>query len=212
MLTLYITRHGETEWNIQKRMQGWKDSELTVNGRRNAELLGKRMKEVDFEAIYASSSKRTETTANLIKGDKDIPIILDDNLKEIHMGKWEGETFSVIKDKYPIEFHSFWNTPHLYDSIDGEHFDDLKKRVLKSLTSIRDNHRSGNILIVTHSVVIKTLLAHFKKLPLEKLWDPPFIHDTSLTIVECIEQDYFIVMEGDITHRVIETVGGVKNE
>ncbi|WP_338484616.1 histidine phosphatase family protein [Alkalicoccus halolimnae] len=66
---------------------------------------------------------------------------------------------------------------------------------MKSITLIQEKHSSGSILIVTHSVVIKTLCAHFKNLPLGKLWEPPFIHATSLTIVELIEKESSIVME-----------------
>jgi broad specificity phosphatase PhoE len=201
LLTLYITRHGETEWNTQKKMQGWSDSELTKNGKRNAVLLGNRVREINFDAIYSSPSKRAKITAELIKDDRDIPIIIDDNLMEINMGKWEGQAVSFIKEKYPDEFHSFWNAPHLYNSLNGESFDELKNRVLKSITSIQEKHSSGSILIVTHSVVIKTLCAYFKNLPLDKLWEPPFIHDTSLTIVELIEKESNIVMEGDLKHR-----------
>ncbi|WP_281285272.1 histidine phosphatase family protein [Alkalicoccus halolimnae] len=129
MLTLYITRHGETEWDTQRKMQGWSDSELTKNGKRNAVLLGNRVKEINFDAIYSSPSKRTKTTAELNKGDRDIPVIIDDNLMEINMGKWEGQTVSFIREKYPDEFHSFWNVLHLYNSLNGESFDELKSRV-----------------------------------------------------------------------------------
>lgn len=86
LLNLYITGHGETEWNIHKRMQGWSDSSLTENGRTNAKALGNRLKEVDISKIYASPSGRTIATAKLIRGDRDTPILLDDHLKEI---QWE---------------------------------------------------------------------------------------------------------------------------
>jgi broad specificity phosphatase PhoE len=201
LLTLYITRHGETVWNTHKRMQGWSDSELTVNGIINAVSLGDRVKEVKFDAIYTSPSRRTVSTANLIKGDREIPIILNDNLKEINMGDWEGQTFTSIEEKYPKEFYSFWNTPHLYNSINGESFDELRLRVLNAINSIQEKYSKGNILIVTHSVVIKTLLAFFKEYPLEKLWDPPFIHDTSLSIVELNGKEINVVIEGDLSHR-----------
>lgn len=136
MLTFYITRHGETEWNTQKRMQGWSDSELTANGISNAVSLGNRMKAIELDAIYASPSKRTFSTANLIKGSREIPIILDENLREINMGVWEGQTFSDIEQKYPIEYDAFWNTPHLYKSLNGESFAMLHKRVLNAIHSI----------------------------------------------------------------------------
>ncbi|MFJ8063687.1 histidine phosphatase family protein [Psychrobacillus sp. NPDC096426] len=204
MLTLYITRHGETVWNTQKRMQGWSDSELTENGICNAISLGNTLKEVKFDAIYTSPSKRTVSTANLIKGGREIPIILDENLREINMGLWEGQTFSAIEDIYPMEYYSFWNTPHLYKSLNGESFAVLKNRVVNAIISVQEKHSSGNILIVTHSVVIKTLLAFFKNYPLEKLWEPPFIHDTSLTIIQLNGKESNIVLEGDLSHRNIE--------
>lgn len=201
MLTLYITRHGETIWNTQKRMQGWGDSDLTENGISNAVSLGNRMKEIQLDAIYTSPSKRTITTANLIKGGREIPIILDENLREINMGVWEGQTFSDIEHKYPIEYDAFWNTPHLYKSLNGETFAMLNNRVLNALNSIKKKHIAGNILIVTHAIVIKILLAFFKNYPLEKLWDPPFIHDTSLTIIQLNGNESNIVLEGDLSHR-----------
>ncbi|MGE8203011.1 histidine phosphatase family protein [Heyndrickxia sp. NPDC080065] len=201
MLTLYITRHGETEWNIQNRMQGWGDSELTENGIGNAVSLGGRLKEVKFKAIYSSPSKRTRVTAELIRGIKNIPIVYDEKLKEINMGEWEGKTKSYIIDHYPNEYHLFWNAPHLYHSDNGENFIDLQIRVLKAIDTIKEQNTSGNILIVTHSVVIKMILALFKNTPLEKLWDPPFIHDTSLTVIEMSGNGNRIVLEGDISHR-----------
>lgn len=204
MLTLYLTRHGETVWNTQKRMQGWCDSELTENGIDNALSLGSRLKGIHFDAIYTSPSRRTVSTANLIKGVRDIPIIPEEHLKEINMGDWEGQTFSVLEDKYPEEFYAFWHTPHLYKSIDGESFDEFKKRVLKAFHSIQEKYCDGNVLVVTHSIVIKTLLASFKDYPLEKLWEPPYIKDTSLSIVEIDGGEVNIVLEGDISHRQIE--------
>jgi broad specificity phosphatase PhoE len=73
MIKLYITRHGETIWNTEKRMQGWLDSNLTENGKKNAEALGERLKDIEFEAIYSSPSQRTKTTTELVKGDRAIP-------------------------------------------------------------------------------------------------------------------------------------------
>ena len=201
LLKIYITRHGETEWNIQKRLQGWRDSELTENGIKNAMSLGVRLKGVNFNTIYSSPSTRTMMTANLISADRDIPIIINSNLKEINMGDWEGKTHSYIEEHYPNEYFSFWNTPHLYTPINGETYIELHSRVIKALNEIKNHHDSGNVLIVTHTVVIKCLLAFFKNQPLEKLWEPPFIHDTSLSVVEIESENARIVLEGDISHR-----------
>ncbi|UTR09996.1 histidine phosphatase family protein [Evansella sp. LMS18] len=202
MLKLYITRHGETVWNTEKRMQGWGDSELTESGVRNAEFLSNRLKNIDFAAIYSSPSKRARLTAELIKGERELPVILEDNLKEIHLGEWEGRTVTEIEKTDPDRFHSFWKAPHLYEPQGGESYEELRNRLTAFLKNAEETHPSGDVLVVTHSAVIKMLSAIFKELPLEKLWDPPYIHDTSLTIVEVDGHGYNIHIEGDISHRL----------
>ncbi|MCY7919778.1 histidine phosphatase family protein [Bacillus vallismortis] len=63
MLHLYIARHGQTQWNVEKRMQGWQDSDLTELGLYNARALGERLPDIEFNQVYISPSKRTEETA-----------------------------------------------------------------------------------------------------------------------------------------------------
>jgi len=201
MIKLYITRHGETIWNTEKRMQGWQDSNLTEKGKKNAESLGERLKDIEFEAIYSSPSGRTKNTTELVKGDREIPIIFDDQLREMNLGNFEGQTMDSIRETNPIEIDRFWNAPELFVPVGGETFIDVRERALKILGRIKNNHLTGNILIVTHSVMIKTLFSIFNHSPIEKLWDPPFIHDTSLTIVEMNDDEYKIVLEGDISHK-----------
>lgn len=201
MVTLYITRHGETVWNTEKRMQGWLDSDLTETGERNALSLGKRLEEVELTAIFSSPSNRTKRTAELLQGIRDIPVFYDENLKEINVGEWEGKTLSSIKEMYPLQFDSFWNTPHLYTPVGGETFEQTRKRTIQFLENIKKQYKSGNVLVVTHSVVIKCLYTIFKNTSIEYLWDPPYIHDTSLTIVELNQNKYRILLEGDLSHR-----------
>lgn len=200
MITLYITRHGETEWNREKRMQGWLDSNLTENGIKNAVCLGETLKETELTAIFSSPSGRTKDTTSLIRGERDIPVIYDENLREIKLGQWEGKTHSSIKEMYPTEFESYWNAPHLFTTVGGETFEETRARAIQVLDRIKREYKSGNILIVTHSVVIKCLYSFFKNSPIETLWDPPYIHDTSLTIVEMDENRFKLVLEGDTTH------------
>ena len=140
MLTLYITRHGETEWNIQKKMQGWQDSELTESGIKNAMHLGNSLKKTSINAVYSSPSNRTQKTAEVICGDRIIPIIIDENLKEINMGLWEGKTQSYIQENYPEEFNSFWDNPQNYNPVGGETFFETLERVREVLDRIKSEH------------------------------------------------------------------------
>jgi alpha-ribazole phosphatase len=204
MLTLYLTRHGETAWNVEKRMQGWKDSPLTEKGENDAKALRKRLETVDFEAIYTSTSKRAVDTAHLVRGERKIPIYYEENLREIYLGDWEGKTHEEIKQFDKDGFDCFWNNPHLYSPKNGESFEDVQKRAFAAIERIAALHPSGNVLIVTHAVVLKTLLANFKKLPIEQLWGPPFLHGTSLTVVNVNEGEYRVLLEGDVSHLTAE--------
>lgn len=201
MLTLYITRHGETLWNSEKKLQGWKDSELTEKGKRNARLLGERLKDIEFSAVYSSPSQRTLATTELILVEKKIAILQDENLREINMGTWEGQTHTSLQETYPEAYLAFWKTPHLYSSESGESFEQLGRRVAAFLKRLKNEHTSGNVLVVTHTVFIKALLLHMKKLPLEKFWEGAYIHDTCLTVMELDGEQVNIILEGDVSHR-----------
>ncbi|MFG6116060.1 histidine phosphatase family protein [Halobacillus sp. MO56] len=204
MFKLYITRHGETEWNVQKRMQGWGNSELTENGMENARVLGESLNSTAFDAVYSSPSMRTRKTTELILGDRELPVSYEDKLKEIHVGDWEGQTKEFIEENYGDAYHCFFNTPHLYEPFNVESFFELRERVEEFLEQLKRTHSSGNILIVTHSVFIKSLLAVVKGLPIEELWEPPYIQDTSLSIVEIDGDAYKVVVEGDVSHKVVK--------
>ena len=202
MLKLFITRHGETVWNIEKRLQGWKDSSLTESGVQNAIALGQALTTTVFESVYSSPSERTVHTSKLIIGDQDIPFYLEKKLREINMGDWEGRTHAEVAETEAESFHSFWNTPHLYNTETGESFLEVQHRAMEAINKIKTAHKSGNILLVTHTVVIKCLLAYYKNLPIEKLWEPPYIHDTSLTVIG-LDEEPRIIQEADISHRIV---------
>ena len=91
-----------------------KKSALTENGILQAKQLGERMKDLSIHAIYSSPSERTLHTAELIKGERDIPIIADEHFYEISMGIWEGQTIDDIERQYPDDIQLFWYEPHLF--------------------------------------------------------------------------------------------------
>lgn len=200
MLTLYLTRHGETKWNVEKRLQGWKDSPLTDKGKNDASLLGNRLQSVPLTAIYSSTSGRARQTAELVRGFRAIPIFEDENLREIGLGDWEGKVHEEIREMAPVQFDQFWNQPERYVPSSGESFIEVQNRSFAVLERIIDTHQSGNILVVTHAVVLKTLIARMKGLPISSLWDPPFLHGTSLTIVNVVNKTFEFIAEADTSH------------
>lgn len=199
-MKIYITRHGETQWNTQKRMQGWNNSDLTEKGIEGALKLQERLKDVDFQCIYTSPLKRALDTTKIIRGDKDTEIVLVDELKEMGLGRWEGLEHSKIEELYGEEYFNYWNKPHLYKNSSGESFYDVFKRVKLVLDMIIEKHKEGNALIVSHGVVAKAINTIASGESLENLWKPPFVGNTSLTIIEVKEGKKKIILESDSSH------------
>ena len=92
MITVYLTRHGQTVWNLDKRLQGSGNSDLTDHGVEQAEQLKKRVDGLKLDVIYTSPLERARKTANIIRGNRNIEIIEVDAFKEISFGEYEGHT------------------------------------------------------------------------------------------------------------------------
>jgi probable phosphoglycerate mutase len=199
-MRIYITRHGETEWNKEGRMQGWEDSRLTQKGIDNAKKLGESLKDIDFSCIYCSPLGRTVETAEHIRGDRDINIVYDDSLKEMYFGIWGGMMHSEIMELFPDQHENFWQKPHLYEPVQGESYSEFIERVKKGFYNIVNNASGENILLVTHAGVKKAIYLILKNLPVEEFWGPPFMYDTCLTVLEKNGDEIRFVLEGDTSH------------
>lgn len=197
-MKLYIVRHGETEWNKAKKLQGWENSNLTEDGIRGAKLLRKRLENVDFDFVYSSPLTRALETAEYIKKDDEKLIVLDE-VKEMGFGQWEGLEKDKLEKLYGEEYYNFWKKPHLYKTCGGESFEELNKRVEIGLNKIIKNG-GKNVLLVSHGVVIKSIQAMIKGYSLEEFWTPPFLENTSLTVLELQEDKLNIILDADTSH------------
>lgn len=199
-MKLYITRHGETEWNKLKKMQGWKNSNLTKQGIENAIRLGERLKDIEFSNIYSSPLGRALETANYVKGNRDVEIETHEGLREMGFGLWEGIENDVVLELYGEEHYNYWNKPHLYKPNEGESFDELFKRVEIALKYMIENAKGDNVLIVSHAIAIKAIYSIIRKYELQDFWNMPFIEGTSLTILEINDDNMEFILEGDTSH------------
>lgn len=181
--TLHLVRHGETEWNTQRRMQGWRDSPLSPLGVRQASDLAARMRPLPISAVYSSSSPRALRTAEILSAGRALPLRADPALREMHFGAWEGRTHEEIVAREAERYHAFWHAPDRYDALDGETFAQVQARVLGVVARVLQRHRGQDVLIVTHTVALKVLLAAYEPRPFARLWEPPFIHPASHTIL-----------------------------
>ncbi|WP_432409555.1 histidine phosphatase family protein [Wukongibacter sp. M2B1] len=204
MTKLYMTRHGQTKWNSEGRMQGQKDSKLTELGEEQAKWLGERLNDIDLDIIISSSSERAFRTAEMIRGERNIEIITNDNLKEMNFGEWQGQLHEEIKAIWPEEYKNFWEFPHLYTPSEGESFLELIERVSDEVEKIISKYEGKNILLVAHGIVLKGLIAYFENKDLKDFWKGAFMHSTCLNIVEIKNSSRKIVLQGDISHYPVE--------
>lgn len=201
MLNLYITRHGETKWNTERRLQGWLNSPLTEKGILQGEKLNRAVKLYDIDKIYSSTSERAVKTAMSAKGKLDVEIELMDELKEMNMGQWEGRTLEEIREREPENFENYWTKPHLFVKNTGENFEEMLARSRKALDRIISENESGNILVVTHGVTLKALMSHFSPEGFISFWTKPVVEQASISMVRVHDlNEGEILLYGDTRH------------
>ncbi len=199
-MRIYITRHGETEWNRAGKMQGWQNSNLTEKGIANAKKLSESLKNIEFDCIYSSPLGRALDTAKYIRGSKNTEIVVKDDLKEMGFGCWEGVDNSEVEKLYPVQKYNFWHKPHLYKPVDGESYEELLSRVGALFAEVSGDTSAQNVLIVTHAAVKKAIYSVLKDIPLEDFWGPPYMHDTCLTVLEITNGEIRWILEADTSH------------
>jgi broad specificity phosphatase PhoE len=149
-LRLYIARHGETDWNLQHRLQGWTDRPLDETGRTQAAALAESLKGVHIDAIYSSTLSRSRDTAQTVAG-KTMMVTSLDGLRERNYGHFQGG--SDTEPEY-LRRQNIWD-----DRLDdGESLNQLLARTRESLAQIRREHPSGNVLIVAHRITNQMIL------------------------------------------------------
>jgi phosphoserine phosphatase len=149
-LRLYIARHGETDWNVLHRLQGWTDRPLNETGRRQAVELADTLKGIRLDAIYSSTLSRSRDTANTVAGNA-MTVKSLDGLRERNYGHFQGGS-----DTAPEYLRRSNDWMDRLD--DGESLNQLLARSRESLTQIRREHPSGNVLIVAHRITNQMLL------------------------------------------------------
>jgi broad specificity phosphatase PhoE len=149
-LRLYIARHGETDWNVQHKLQGMTDIPLNENGRKQAAALAESLKGVHLDAIYSSTLSRSRDTAQTVAG-KTMTVKSLDGLRERNYGHFQGG--SDANPEY-VKRMNVWD-----DRLDdGESLNQLLARAKESLAQIRREHPAGNVLVVAHRITNQMLL------------------------------------------------------
>lgn len=152
--TLWLVRHGLTEWNKERRFQGDSDVPLNDEGFAQAQQLATRFKDERFDVVYSSDLSRAHETAKAISSQ---PIVADARLREIDFGHWEGLQLAEIEERYPVEWQAWRQRSS--PPPDGESIFTVAARVKSVLDEIIEQlEEDQRALVVSHGGTMGTML------------------------------------------------------
>ena len=165
-MLLYLIRHGQTDWNCERRCQGFTDSELNAAGRAQAELLGRHFSKLKLEAIYSSTLRRALDTAQVIARYHDAPVKPSDAFRELNQGEFEGLTLSELFSQHSDFLERWVKDPADLTLPGGESMREVQERAWAALSEIISAHPVGNVVVVAHNLCNLALLCRIMKLDL----------------------------------------------
>ena len=152
MPDLLLARHGETDWNRDRRVQGQTDTPLNATGLAQAKALATLLSSTPLAAVYSSDLARALTTAETVAGLHRLGVQVDTDLREKNFGTWEGLTDVEIRELFPHAIRGSWG--------DGETTEQLAERAVRAVERIRVLHPSGSVLIVSHGGTMRAILTY----------------------------------------------------
>lgn len=201
MTTVYIIRHGETENNRLYKFVGSTDQPLNDRGIAQAETLRKPMSEVHLDRIYTSPYLRTTMTAERVRNGRDIEVIGDRGLCEIHCGKWEGLGKPEIEALWPGQIELWEHTPDLLHMEDGETFSQVQERAVKAFTDIVKKEHGNSVAVVSHMLTIQLIMAKLLSVPICDVWQMVRLENTSITTMQIHDNgDFEVLRWADESH------------
>lgn len=199
-MRVFIIRHGETDWNVQNRCQGVSDTTLNTNGLEQAQAIANRLRLEHFDAIISSPLKRALITAQQIaKYHIHIPFLIEENLREIAFGEWEGLTWKEVEQKYgPLQKL----TPHeefVSCSHGGDSLEQRVESLIPVVTAWKQKYKNKCILLSTHGYIKKGILIAFEVVTNDENLQNQRFGNTALTIIRPFD-DEKIELLGDTSH------------
>lgn len=173
-MKIYIMRHGETHYNSKGLIQGSADIELTDYGLELAEKTrdGFFKEGIHFDKIFTSPLVRAVKTAEIINEKQRAELILEDRIREMHFGDYEGKHLDTMADTDENMRYCFTVPSKYVPTGDGETFEDVYARMKDFFeTTIFPLEKECDcILIVCHGALIRTVLTYFKQMELDEFW------------------------------------------
>lgn len=187
--TFGLLRHGQTEWNTLKKIQGSADSPLTARGRQETSGWVQTLQRYHWDRIIASDLGRVRATVDILNRELGLPVSFDARLREQHWGDWEGLTLPFIQENLKEELARRVARGWHFSAPGGESRLAVKDRVLTTLLESAATWPGQNILVVCHQGVVKSVL--YFLLGREFFPDEdPLLHHNHLHLIGCSGQQF----------------------
>ena len=201
MTDIYIVRHCEAEGNNKRLFQGSTDCDITEMGEKQLELLKKRFSDIHLDIIYTSPLIRARKTALAIKGDREIPVVSDKGLTEIHGGVVEGKPFNEAFGNIPGLAEAWNNAPQDFAPEGGEPMRHAYERIWNAVLKVTRENRGKTVAVATHGGVTRCRNCRLVFGAIERLKDMTWCENTGVTLLRFSDDlTLEIVFMNDTTH------------
>jgi broad specificity phosphatase PhoE len=198
--TIYIVRHGETDWNVKGFVQGHSDIPLNATGQQQAKEFGKLLEHIHIDAVFSSDLLRAKKTAELAVLEKKLAVQTTEVLRERFFGSMEGKHRKEFAKLYPLQKNLTKEQKLIHRLVpDMENDEEVIGRVITFLREVAVGYTGKTVLIVSHGALIRVLLEHLgffdEEHPMKK-----------------IENTAYLKMRSDGVDFFIEETKGIEKE
>ncbi|USD68020.1 histidine phosphatase family protein [Vibrio sp. SCSIO 43136] len=193
MTTIHLFRHGQTEANLEGRIQGHLDAPLTELGIQQAIDARSKISGIEFDVVITSPSGRAVHTADLLMNGSLTQMKTHTGLMEINLGSWEGKTFEEVAQLNPKQHHNIWHQPSQFVCEGAETFAQVAERGLAALNEIVGEHPNQTILMVSHAAWIKTIINDLLGRDRDEIWQDPYANNLCHSELHWVDGSRFMV-------------------
>lgn len=203
MTEIWLIRHGETDWNRAKRLQGWQDTPLNAHGMKQAQRLAERLehdaRSGPFDALYSSDLQRTLQTAEPAAARLALRVRPEPGLRERCYGVLEGVTMDRLDIEQP-EAAAAWKSREPDRILDGgETLRQFHNRIVATVDDIAERHAGGRVLVFTHGGVLDIVWRHAHGIPLTHPRDAALLN-AGVNRLAVEDRRWHVMGWGDVTH------------
>ena len=200
MVKVILVRHGETDWNLSRRIQGGNsDTPLNQRGRHQAEGLALRLKQEKIQAIYSSPLQRARDTAQAIANYHELTVEIEPSLREIEVGELEGVSIAEVGKHLSELLVKHKQGEELPRIPGGESVVEVQQRVWSTIQRLVNKYHEGVVVVVAHYFTVLTAICAVLNLPLAEI-DKLRLSSSGISIINFDGQTPRLMLFNDTCH------------